>query len=81
MGGARDAAARDWLGPASITHIITCTKELPNRHRADASLTYLKLSCYDEPTEDLGARLDECCSFLDGARAASASAWGASASA
>ena len=70
VGGARDASNRDLLDSAKVTHILNTAKELPNRFAADSSLTYLRLGLADEVDEDLRSRLDECCAFLDSARAA-----------
>ena len=68
VGGARDASNRDFLDSAKVTHILNTAKELPNRFAAD--FTYLRLGLADEVDEDLRSRLDECCAFLDSARAA-----------
>ena len=71
IGGARDAGNRPFLVHNAVSHILNCTKELPNRYAADDELDlhYLKLGLRDECEEDLASRLDSCVAFLAAARA------------
>ena len=71
IGGARDAGNRPFLVHNAVSHILNCTKELPNRYAADDELDlhYLKLGLRDECEEDLASRLDSRVAFLAAARA------------
>lgn len=89
VGGARDANDRALFERARVTHVINTTAGLPCRFKGAAPAAsvgqavgdapplrpeYLKLGLEDTAETDIRAHLDECCAFLDRARAAAAAA-------
>lgn len=70
VGGRREAADLIFLQKHRVTHVLNCTKELPCHHREHVKC--LRLGLLDDPSENLGSRLNECMAFIDEARHAAA---------